>query len=569
MATTTDSISVQAATKHPLPDFQPGQILGGRFEIVEKLGEGMLGAVYKARAKGGGDCALKVLRRGLMMDNISLDQFNHAIQEARSVEHPNIVAVQETGEHEGHIFCTAELVTGTTLRDLLNDYRARSEDVPPRETFDVLSKVLDVLGAAHPALHRNLKPENIAFVESAGPDGKKVRNVKLLDFAVAQVIKPAAFDDDNMSRQGAWYLAPEMGEFSASADPSSDLYSVGAIFYEMLTGYPPVGRYEMPSVIRHGEVSSKIDDLIEIALAPNPQDRFHTAADMKAALESTYAELFGGGDVNITRTLGLLGMLIVLVIFASFYFKSSEKTPEELHAEEMTRRAVIIADVKASQGTTDPPAVSDPKYDDMVWIPAGKLLAGKFLALDDNGMAGERSEQIVHVAGYWIDKYEVHMGERAIFEEDDEETAAAKRQFNERQAGLLDTDRTWRDAKSICAQAGKRLCSEDEWEKACKGPESWTYTYGNEFVNKQCPSSGYVPKYRYNADAACRSGWSKAGPYNLGGGAMEWTSTKRGDNYIVKPGALGNEEQGTRCAGRFDRAPNFAQIHVGVRCCAD
>jgi formylglycine-generating enzyme required for sulfatase activity len=566
MATTTDSISVQAATHHPLPDYQPGQVLGGRFEIVEKLGEGMLGAVYKARQKGGGDVALKVIRRGLMAPNTTIDQFNHSIQEARSVRNPRIVRVDETGEHDGHIFCTAELVTGKTLRDMLNDYRSRNEDVPPREVFDVLSKVLDVLSDAHPVLHRNLKPENIAFVEKTGPDGKKVRDVKLLDFAVAQIITPTAFDDSTMSREGAWYLAPEMGEFGAKADPSADLYSIGAIFYEMLTGYPPVGRYEMPSVIRHGEVSEKIDDLIEIALNPNPQDRFHTAADMKAALESTYAELFGGGEVNLTRTLALLGILILLVIFASFYFKSSEKSPEELKAEEMARRALVLADVKASQGPPEAPAVTDPKYADMVWIPGGKALTGHFLAFDDKGMAGERPEAVVDVPGYWIDKYEAHIPEQVIAPEDDEDTANAKRNYNQTQAGLLDTDRTWRDANSICEQAGKRLCTEDEWEKACKGPDSLIYPYGNEFVAKQCPSSGYLPKYPYNEHVACRSAW---GVFNLGGGAMEWTSSKRGDNYIVKPGALGNDGQGTRCAGRFDRAANFAQIHVGYRCCAD
>lgn len=565
MATTTDSISVQAATRHPLPEYQPGQVLGGRFEIVEKLGEGMLGAVYKARVKGGGDVALKVLRRGLMADGITLDQFKHEIGAALSIAHPNIVKVDETGEHDGHIYYTAELITGGTLRDLLNDYRARNEDVPPAEVFDILSKVLDVLGAAHPTLHRNLKPENIAFVKTTGPDGKEVRDVRLLDFSMAQVINPAAFDDETMSREGAWYLAPEMGEFSAKADPSSDLYSVGAIFYEMLTGYPPVGRYEMPSAIRHGEVSEKIDDLVEIALSPNPQDRFHSAADMKAALDSTYAELFGAGEVNLTRTLVLLGILILLVIFASFYFKSSEKTPEELEAEEMARRALVVAEVRASQATGSPDT-NDPKYTDMVYVPEGKLLAGKFLAFDDAGMAGERSESVVPVGGFWIDQYEHHIGEKVITDEDDEETAAAKREFNNTQAGLLDTDRTWHDAKKICESEGKRLCTENEWEKACKGPDSNVYGYGNEFAAATCPHSGYVPKYRYNEHIACQS---PAKVFNLSGGAMEWTSSKRGDNYIVKPGALGKDAAGTRCAGRFDRAPNFAQIHVGFRCCAD
>ncbi len=566
MATTTDSISVQAAKEHPLPEYAAGQVIGGRFEVVDKLGEGMLGAVYRARnSKTGDTVAIKILRRGLLVEGLTLDRFSHELQDASSVRHPGIVRVLETGEHDGHLFYTAQLIEGSSLRDLLNDYRARGEDLPPREVFDIMSRVLDILGAVHPTLHRNLKPENILFSTTRGPDGREQRSAHLVDFAIAHLVRPTVFGDSELSREGAWYLAPEMGEFRAKADPSSDLYSVGAIFYEMLTGYAPVGRYEMPSVIRHGEVSEKIDDLVEIALSPNPQDRFHSAADMKAALEGTFSELYGAGEVNIKRTLALLGLLILLVVFASFYFKSAEMSPEELKSAEMARRDTLRASITPS--AEGKPAVSDAKYEDMEWIPGGRFIRGRFAAFDDSGLGEELTEALVDVPGFWIDRYETHILPKPADEGDDEETAAAKRDYNASTAGLLDNDRTWKDANNLCATAGKRLCSEEEWEKACKGPGNHIYGYDSDtFEQGRCPRSVYIPKYRHNEHAACKNGY---GVYNMSGGAMEWTATKAGGNYIAKPGYLGKDEKATRCAGRFDRAAQFVNIKMGMRCCAD
>ncbi|MCP4871831.1 MAG: protein kinase [Proteobacteria bacterium] len=566
MTTVTDSISIQAAKEHPLPELTPGQTVGGLFEVLDKLDEGLLGAVYRVKhTKTGQVVALKIIRPSLLSESMTLDRFSSAISGIKTVKHPDVVEIYDSGEHDGVFFFTMEFVeNATSLRSVLNEYRASGKEMPRNEMLDILTGLLKLLDELHPGnLHRNLKPENILILKSKTPDGKVTRRIRLTDMAIARVVSLA---DSGMDREGAWYLAPEMSEFGDKANPSSDLYSVGAIFYEMMTGFPPVGRYEMPSAILEGGVSELVDDLVEISLAPNPQDRFNTADDMLAALEETFSDYYGAAQVNMTRTLVLLGILTLVSVFAIFYFKNAELTPEEQQAIEDARIAEVRAAVKASPVG---PAASGTK-DGMVWIPSGQYVAGKWSAGEwDFDTAQGRDEQIIEVGGFWIDVYEAHSAAKEIAEDDDEATIAEKTGWNEQWAGTLDVDRTWVEAKGLCEQQGKRLCTEDEWEKACRGSDNADYTYGSTYEPKRCPESGYSRNQPYRADMhpACKSDY---GIFNLGGGATEWTTTATsGGNYVVKPGGVGDDAKGTRCSGRTDRSANFAQIHVGYRCCAD
>ena len=574
MTTVTDSITLQASKEHPLPEFATGHAIAG-YEVIKKLDEGLMGAVYKVKhAKTGKTLALKILRPSLLHPGMTIDRFNHEIQLIGQVKHPGLVEVFDSGEHDGTFFFTMEYVDGaTSLRRVLTEYQASGKDMPRKEMLDILTGLLKILDELHPAnLHRNIKPENILILETKSADGKVSRRIRLTDMSIVKVVSLA---ESSLDREGAWYLAPEMSEFKDKATASSDLYSVGAIFYEMLTGSPPLGRYELPSALLEGGVSELVDDLVEISLAPNPQDRFHTADDMLAALEETFSDYYGAGQVKLGRTLLLLGILALVAAAAAVYFKESAPTEEELRAAQMDHRAAVLADVSARSSGGAAPATSDAKYEDMVWIPAGPYVAGKWSAYDDAGLAGERAESVVEVPGFWIDKYEGHLPPRSVEADPDAdpaavEAAAAEAQaWNDENAWTVDIDRTYAESKGLCEQAGKRLCSEDEWEKACKGPENWSYTYGNTFEKARCPASGYSRSqpYRANEHLACASGY---GVMNMGGGVTEWTATGYGDgSFIVKPGPVGSDAQSTRCAGRTDRADTFAQIHVGYRCCAD
>ncbi|MCO4771831.1 MAG: SUMF1/EgtB/PvdO family nonheme iron enzyme, partial [Deltaproteobacteria bacterium] len=561
MSTTTDSISIQAAKEHPLPEYSPGTVLGGKYEVEERLGEGLLGAVYKVKAREGGKVfACKVLRKSLLAEGVDLEGFKHHLQATKGLNHPGVVAVHDAGEHEGMLFFTMDYVPGKTVRELIDEYKARGEDVPDHEMQKILEGVLEVLAHAHRVtLHRDLKPENIHLVGSG--DSLKV---KVSDFSIAQLISPTVFGDATLNRQGAFYMAPEMSEFRDKAEPNSDLYGVAAIFYELLIGYPPFGSFELPSAIRP-DINSRVDDIIEIAMAPNPQDRFQSANDMLAAVSQAFSDLHGGGGPSSTRTLILLAVLAVVMGLASVYFRSQKETPEEILATKIAHRDQVRAQVKQANGALEKAPSSDAKYDGMTWVAGGSYVAGAWTGLEDKGLTGERRETITEVKGFWIDTKEAHFEKAEAAEGDTPEQVAEKEARNQYALEPI-RDITWTEANAECENGGKRLCTEDEWEKACKGPENFDYTFGDDFNDQKCPPSGYFPPpYRVNQFPLCESGY---GVWGLGGGLLEWTATAKGTGKLIKGGAVGNEEKGTRCAGRADRAANFTQAHIGFRCCA-
>ena len=561
MSTTTDSISLQAAKQHPLPEFSAGTVLGGKYEVLERLGEGLLGAVYKVKKRDDGSVvALKILRPSLLAEGVDKEAFSHHLQAAKQLQHPGIVAVQESGEHEGTLFFTMDFVPGKTVRELMDEYKARGEDVPDQDMKQILVGVLEVLNHAHKVtLHRDLKPENIHIVDNG--DGLQVM---LSDFTISQLISSTVFSDSSLNRQGAFYMAPEMSEFRDKAEPNSDLYGVGAIMYELIIGHPPYGSFELPSAIRP-DITARVDDIIEIAMAPNPQDRFQSAADMLAAVSQAFSDLHGGDGANMTRILTLLAILAVVMAVASVYFRSQKETPEEIFAAKIVHRDQLRASVKAAN-SSPAAAVDTVGREGMSWVPGGTYIAGAYVGLEDLGLPGERREAVVEVKGYWIDTKERHFPKVVAAEGDTPEQTAEKAARNQYALEPV-RDITWSEAKAECARDKKRLCTEDEWEKACKGPDNFDYVFGDEFNDQKCPRSGYLPPpYRVNQFPLCESGY---GVWGLGGGLMEWTATAKGTRYIIKGEGTSNEEKGTRCAGRADRAANFTNSDIGFRCCAD
>jgi eukaryotic-like serine/threonine-protein kinase len=213
----------------------PGTKLGP-YEVVAPAGAGGMGEVYRARDTPlNRDVAVKVLPAAYSRDPDRLSRFQQEAQAVASLSHPNIMAVHDFGEHEGSPYIVAELLEGETLRE-----RMRGGALPTRKATDYADQIARGLAAAHEKgiVHRDLKPENI-FVTRDG-------RVKILDFGLAKLARPEgvpATDAATMVSQTepgvvmgtVGYMSPEQVR-GQTADHRSDLFSFGAILYEMLSG---------------------------------------------------------------------------------------------------------------------------------------------------------------------------------------------------------------------------------------------------------------------------------------------------------------------------------------------
>lgn len=219
-----------------------GQTLDEKYLIEELLREGGMGSVYRARhLQMDRPVAIKVLHERLLEDEASRIRFQREARAAVLLQHPNAVAVSDFGETaEGHVYIVMELLEGRTLREIL----VKEAPIETARAVSIMLQASAAVGAAHEAgiIHRDLKPSNIIVTQS--PDVPAV--VKVVDFGVAKLAAHALDDDDaniTLRHAGALigtprYMAPE--QFNGhELTPAADVYSLGVILYEMLTGMAP------------------------------------------------------------------------------------------------------------------------------------------------------------------------------------------------------------------------------------------------------------------------------------------------------------------------------------------
>ncbi|WP_327111262.1 Stk1 family PASTA domain-containing Ser/Thr kinase [Nocardia sp. NBC_01730] len=267
--------------------------LSSRYELGEIIGFGGMSEVHKARdVRLSRDVAIKVLRADLARDPTFYLRFKREAQNAAALNHPAIVAVYDTGEAEvdgGPLpYIVMEYVDGDTLRDIVRG----KGPLPPRRAMEVVADVCAALDFSHKAgiVHRDMKPANI-MINRAGA-------VKVMDFGIARAIADSA---NPMTQTAAvigtaQYLSPEQAR-GETVDARSDVYSVGCVLFEILTGEPPFTgdspvavAYQhvredprLPSHVYSG-VPRELDSVVLKAMSKNPANRYQTAAEMRADL---------------------------------------------------------------------------------------------------------------------------------------------------------------------------------------------------------------------------------------------------------------------------------------------
>ncbi len=244
-----------------------------QLEILELLGRGGMGTVYKVRQKNlDRIIALKVIPPDAAKDPAFAERFGREARAMARMNHPNIVTVYDFG-HEGDVYwLMMEYVDGVNLRHAL-----RASHLAPREALAIVPQVCDALQYAHDqgVVHRDIKPENVLLDRSG--------RVKIADFGLAKLLGKGP-DDFTLTRTQQImgtprYMAPEQIERPTSVDHRADIYSLGVVLYEMLTGELPLGRFEPPS--HRVEIDVLNDQVVKRALEKSPDRRYQRASENK------------------------------------------------------------------------------------------------------------------------------------------------------------------------------------------------------------------------------------------------------------------------------------------------
>jgi eukaryotic-like serine/threonine-protein kinase len=293
-----------------------GRVIDGRYEIQARIGEGGMGVVYKARQISiDRIIALKMLNQQMQGDQTWVQRFYNEAKACSRLQHPNTIRMFDFGQtQDGRLFMTMEFLDGVSLRDAL-----QRGPIAPQRVIKILIQCCASLAEAHSIgiIHRDIKPDNVFLLNMAGsPDF-----VKLLDFSVAKLL-----EGDRMKTQAGvvfgtpQYMSPEQGR-GLPLDARSDLYALGILAFEMLTGNVPFNDDNAMTVIQmhlHGPVPPMPDSIpysvqqvVRRAMEKDPARRYQSAGEMMQHCQQVFAELnhggvsVGGGGVPRTMIAGM------------------------------------------------------------------------------------------------------------------------------------------------------------------------------------------------------------------------------------------------------------------------
>ena len=375
-------------------DLQVGDLLAGRYEILKLLGEGGMGAVYRARDNElERMVAVKVIRPDLARNAEILQRFKQELILARQVTHRNIIRIFDLGHAEGMRFITMEYIDGEDLSSLL----VKRGKLPAAEAVAIVMQVARGLEAAHAegVVHRDLKPQNIML----DPQGK----VSVMDFGIARSV-----DASNMTRTGALmgtptYMSPEQAQ-GQKVDARSDLYTLGIILYELLTGKAPFeADNPMATLVRRLHEKPKapievepgipkaLNEIVLKMLATQAADRYQTASELLRDLDTWEAARTGRRPVGAPKQSSLPVLLLAAALAVMFgivgwpFLHRGGGTPKP--AAPVQSVSVLVADFHNGTG--------DPVFDGTLEPAVGLAMEGaSFINAYPRGDARKAAQQL-------------------------------------------------------------------------------------------------------------------------------------------------------------------------------
>ena len=358
-----------------------GSTLGSRFQLLEVIGDGGMGRVYRAEEVATGKpVAVKLLHPEFVGDDQVVQRFEQEARVTTDLSHPNIVNVIEFGEWNGHLYLAMELLAGKPLAELIGDGSKNRPRLTVQRTLEIIRPVLEALDYAHErgVVHRDLKPENVMVIPARGLLARE--GIKLLDFGIAKLgHHPERPATKQITQHGLVigtpaYMSPEQAA-GQEADMRSDVYSCGVLLFHMLTGRRPFEAASNYDVLRmHLDTQPKsllevgagawipdaVEGVVMRALSKRPAERFQSAGELRRALEHAvvidYAHTHTGpgGAAASPKRLSAGSRFLCLALIAA---AASTLVGDQLRARAAARRnaAAAAAEVPApSVASTQP-----------------------------------------------------------------------------------------------------------------------------------------------------------------------------------------------------------------------
>jgi eukaryotic-like serine/threonine-protein kinase len=341
-----------------------GTLFAGRYRIIEDLGQGGMGRVYKALDQEVGEkVALKLLRPEVAGDEAMIGSFRNELKLARQITHHNVCRMYDLGKESGELYLTMEFVDGEDLKSFIR----RVGQVPVGKTLSIAKQVAGGLAEAHHLgiVHRDLKPQNIMI------DGEG--NAKVMDFGIARTIARGGETREGMIIGSPEYMSPEQAEGRA-ADQKSDLYALGLVLFEMLTGRLPFeGKTALDVVLKHKtavppdpralnpQIPAEVSRLVLKCLEKEPPARFQSAEELISDLDkaeralpavlSTTSPLIPGTKTRkekpaIKKRSIIYGTALVLAVsvaVAGFFLLKGSKPKSAAAPERIAEKPVPVA----------------------------------------------------------------------------------------------------------------------------------------------------------------------------------------------------------------------------------
>ena len=411
-----------------------GKTLSDRYSVLKEIGRGGMSVVYLARHELlNKTVAVKVLREEIAGHEDSLKRFHREARAAASIGDPHIVDITDYGfTEQGDAFIVMELLEGQDLRELVRTGGA----LPPERAREIGAQILRALGAAHERgiVHRDLKGENVFITRREGADF-----VKLLDFGISKLIQPLDEGDaTGLTSTGQvlgtpQYLAPEQAHGVETVDHRADIYAMGVILYEMLTGELPFsGKSVFEVLMKHAQeppepptarrpelgIPADLERIALRALAKKPEDRFASAAEMLAALQGATLDPSPPGRrrssslvIALAAVLNLGGVVVLATVLgggddragpasvaqiADTGAPDAKARPADLRSEDLRRPDGVVRRVKLEVVTTPASA--------QIILNGARVGAGRF---STTALFGVPLRLLVSAPGYKADELEI------------------------------------------------------------------------------------------------------------------------------------------------------------------